>query len=119
MGIKYSYEIAGNDYQAMAADGFPAPFDMVTTGGAMSRLFPLPNWQKGITLIDTSGATITPTGRCTSDVSFNSGVYGGLGVIFLKCCFAWIANTYYNWRNKCWFSFLGGFNCHRKSVCRS
>lgn len=84
IGKKYSYEIAGNDYQAMVADGFPIPFDMVTAGGAMSRLFPLPNWQKGITLIDSSGASIAPTGRCTSDVSFNSGVYGGLGVIFLS-----------------------------------
>ena len=84
VGLKYSYEIAGNDYQAMVADGFPAPFDMVTTGGAMSSLFPLPNWQKGITLTDTAGIIISPTGRCTSDVSFNSGVYGGLGVVFLS-----------------------------------
>jgi subtilase family serine protease len=84
VGIEYSYEIAGNDYQAMAADGFPVPIDMVTTGGAMSALFPLPKWQKGITLTDTSGATIIPTGRCTSDVSFNSGVYGGLGAVFLS-----------------------------------
>jgi subtilase family serine protease len=84
VGIKYSYEIAGNDYQAMVADGFPAPFDMVTTGGAMSSLFPLPSWQKGITLTDTRGTTIKPTGRCTSDVSFNSGVYGGLGLVFLS-----------------------------------
>ena len=84
VGLKYSYEIAGNDHQAMAADGFPDPFDMVTTGGAMSALFPLPYWQKGITLSDTAGTTTTPTGRCTSDVSFNSGVYGGLGVVFLS-----------------------------------
>lgn len=84
VGIKYSYEIAGNDFQAMTADGFPDPFDMVTTGGAMSSLFPLPSWQKGITLTDTTGKTIIPSGRCTSDVSFNSGVYGGLGVIFLS-----------------------------------
>ena len=84
VGVKYSYEIAGNDYQAMVADGFPVPIDMVTTGGAMSSLFPLPSWQKGITLTDTAGTVIIPTGRCTSDVSFNSGVYGGLGVIFLS-----------------------------------
>ncbi len=84
VGTKYSYEIAGNDYQAMVADGFPVPFDIVTAGGAMSRLFSLPSWQKGINLIDSSGANIAPTGRCTSDVSFNSGVYGGLGVIFLS-----------------------------------
>ena len=84
VGVKYSYEIAGNDYQAMVADGFPAPFDIVTTGGAMSTLFPLPPWQKGITLTDYNGATFTPTGRCTSDVAFNSGVYGGLGVIFFS-----------------------------------
>jgi subtilase family serine protease len=84
VGIEYYYEIAGNDYQAMVADGFPRPMDMVTTGGAMSALFPLPNWQKGITLTDTAGVTTTPSGRCTSDVSFNSGVYGGLGVVFLS-----------------------------------
>jgi len=84
VGIKYSFEIAGNDFQAMVADGFPQPFDMVTTGGAMSSLFPLPSWQKGITLTDAAGSTITPTGRSTSDVAFNSGVYGGLGVIFLS-----------------------------------
>jgi subtilase family serine protease len=84
IGIKYSYEIVGNDYQAMVADGFPAPFDFVTTGGAASSLFPLPSWQKGITLTDTQGNTIKPTGRCTSDVSFNGGVYGGLGAVFLS-----------------------------------
>jgi subtilase family serine protease len=84
VGIEYSYEIAGNDYQAMVADGFYFPFDMVTTGGAMSSLFPLPSWQKGIALTDPSGNRLIPTGRCTSDVSFNSGVYGGLGVIFLS-----------------------------------
>jgi subtilase family serine protease len=84
IGIKYSYEIAGNDYQAMVADGFPVPFDMVTAGGAMSSLFPLPSWQKGIALTDAFGKTFAPTGRCTSDVSFNSGVYGGLGIIFLS-----------------------------------
>jgi subtilase family serine protease len=90
VGLQYFYEIAGNDYQAMVADGFPglpglkAPFDIVTTGGAMSSLFPLPSWQKGITLTETDGTKIKPTGRCTSDVSFNSGVYGGLGLIFLS-----------------------------------
>jgi subtilase family serine protease len=84
VGKKYLYEIAGNDYQAMVADGFPIPFDMVTAGGAMSSLFPLPNWQKGIVLTDSIGAKTIPTGRCTSDVSFNSGVYGGLGVVFLS-----------------------------------
>jgi kumamolisin len=84
IGIKYSYEIAGNDYQAMVADGFPDPGDVVTAGGAMSSLFPLPSWQKGIKLTDASGKTFAPTGRCTSDVSFNSGVYGGLGIIFLS-----------------------------------
>jgi subtilase family serine protease len=81
VGIKYSYEIAGNDFQAMTADGMPTPFDFVTTGGAMSSLFALPSWQKEITLTNTEGTTFTPTGRCTSDVSFNSGVYGGLGLI--------------------------------------
>jgi subtilase family serine protease len=79
IGAAYSYEIAGNDYEAMVADGHPAPFDLVTTGGAMSSLFPLPTWQSGISLTDTSGVTTTPTKRCTSDVSFDSGVYGGLG----------------------------------------
>ena len=81
IGFTYSYEIAGNDYEGMLADGYPAPFDMVTTGGAMSSLFPLPSWQSGITLTDTSGATVNPTGRCTSDVAFDSGVYGGIGAI--------------------------------------
>jgi subtilase family serine protease len=81
LGTKYYYEIAGNDYQAMIADGFPVPFDLVATGGAMSKLFPLPSWQKGITLTSADGTKISPTGRCTSDVSFNSGVYGGLGII--------------------------------------
>jgi len=81
VGTSYFYEIAGNDYEAMVADGNTAPVDMVTTGGAMSSLFPLPFWQSGITLTDTGGAAITPTGRCTSDVSFDSGVYGGLGAI--------------------------------------
>lgn len=83
-GLTYNYEIAGNDYEGMVADGYAylsGPYDAVTTGGAMSSLFPLPSWQTGITLTDTSGATITPTGRCVSDVSWDSGVYGGLGVI--------------------------------------
>jgi subtilase family serine protease len=84
VGIKYSYEVAGNDYQAMAADGFPTPFDMVTTGGAVSSLFPLPTWQRGITLTYADGTTTAPTGRCVADVSFNSGVYGGLGAVFLS-----------------------------------
>ena len=81
IGVTYNYEIAGNDYEGMLADGYPAPFDMVTTGGAMSELFPIPSWQSGITLTDKSGATTTPKMRCTSDVSFDSGVYGGLGRI--------------------------------------
>ena len=81
VGTSYFYEIAGNDYEGMLADGYPAPFDMVTTGGAMSSLFSIPSWQSGITLTDTSGATVTPTGRCTSDVAFDSGVYGGLGAV--------------------------------------
>jgi subtilase family serine protease len=80
-GVTYDYEIAGNDYEAMAADGYPSPEDIITTGGAMSSLFALPSWQSGITLTDTSGTTFNPTGRCTSDVSFDSGVYGGLGAI--------------------------------------
>ncbi len=84
VGIQYNYEIAGNDYQAMVADGFPAPMDMVTAGGAQSMLFPLPNWQKGITLTSADGTTTTPTGRCIADVSFDSGAYGGLGAIFLS-----------------------------------
>lgn len=84
VGITYSYEIAGNDYEAMDADGYPNPaygLYWVYTGGAMSNLFPIPSWQSGITLTDTSGATFAPTGRCTSDVSFDSGVYGGLARI--------------------------------------
>jgi subtilase family serine protease len=83
-GIQYFYEIAGNDYQAMAADGFQTSFDAVTTGGAQSALFPLPYWQRGITLTNADGTSTTPTGRCIADVSFNSGVYGGLGAIFLS-----------------------------------
>lgn len=80
-GSTYSYEIAGNDYEAMVADGYPSPFETVTTGGAMSTLYSLPSWQNGITLTYANGTTITPTGRCTSDVSFDSGAYGGLGAI--------------------------------------
>ena len=80
-GVSYSYEIAGNDYEAMDADGYPSPSDIVTTGGAMSTRFSLPDWQSGITLTLADGTTVTPTGRCTSDVSFDSGVYGGLGPI--------------------------------------
>ncbi len=84
VGVQYSYEVAGNDYQAMVADGFPMPFDAVTTGGATSALFPLPYWQRGITLTYANGTTTKPTGRCVADVSFNSGVYGGLGAVFLS-----------------------------------
>ncbi len=84
VGIQYGYEIAGNDYQAMVADGFPAPMDMVTAGGAQSMLFALPTWQKGITLTSADGTATTPTGRCVADVSFDSGAYGGLGAIFLS-----------------------------------
>jgi subtilase family serine protease len=80
-GTSYFYEIAGNDYEGMVADGYPAPSDYVTTGGAMSTLFSLPWWQYGITLTSADGTKIAPTGRCTSDVSFDSGVYGGLGRI--------------------------------------
>jgi len=58
---------------------YPSPSDIVTTGGAMSTWFPLPDWQIGITLTFANGTEITPTGRCTSDVAFDSGVYGGLG----------------------------------------
>jgi subtilase family serine protease len=83
-GVQYYYEIAGNDYQAMAADGFPMPMDLVTTGGTQSYLFDLPSWQKGITLTYANGTTVKPTGRCIADVSFDSGVYGGLGAIFLS-----------------------------------
>lgn len=81
VGVKYSYEIAGNDYQAMTADGFPFPIDLVTTGGGISSLFPLPSWQGDVTLTTTKGTKVTPTGRVTNDVSFNSGTYGGLGII--------------------------------------
>jgi len=86
-GISYFYEIAGNDYEAMVADGYPYPSDYVTTGGAMSQFFPLPSWQQGITMTYANGTSFTPTGRCTSDVSFDSGVYGGLGAV------AWSAET--------------------------
>jgi subtilase family serine protease len=78
VGLTYNREIAGNDYEAMAADGYPAPFDLVTTGGAMSQFFPLPYWQRGITMTYANGTAFTPTMRCDSDVSFDSGVYGGL-----------------------------------------
>lgn len=84
VGIEYNYEIAGNDYEAMVADGYPNPtvgLYWVYTGGAMSMLFTQPSWQSGITLTDMNGNTITPTMRCTSDVSFDSGVYGGLGLV--------------------------------------
>lgn len=84
VGIRYSYEIAGNDYQAMVADGFPMPMDMVTTGGAQSFLFPLPSWQRGITITYANGTISTPTGRCVADLSFDGGVYGGLGGVFLS-----------------------------------
>jgi subtilase family serine protease len=79
VGTSYLYEIAGNDYEAMVADGYPSAVDLVTTGGAMSSLFALPPWQSGITLTYANGREVSPTGRCTSDVSFDSGVYGGLG----------------------------------------
>jgi subtilase family serine protease len=81
VGTSYSYEIAGNDYEAMVADGYPSPSDFVTTGGAMSYFFALPSWQHGITLTYTNGTTIRATKRCTSDVSFDSGGYGGLGAV--------------------------------------
>ena len=88
-GLTYYYEIAGNDYEAMVADGYPSPFDDVTTGGAMSSFFTLPYWQRGITLTYTNGTTIPATMRCTSDVSFDSGVYGGLGAV------AWTTSPIY------------------------
>jgi subtilase family serine protease len=65
----------------MVADGFPSPFDLVTTGGAMSAFFPLPYWQQGITMTYANGTSFTPTMRCVSDVSFDSGVYGGLAAV--------------------------------------
>jgi subtilase family serine protease len=80
-GLTYYYEIAGNDYEAMVADGYPYPFDLVTTGGAMSAFFSLPYWQHGITMTYANGTSFTPTMRCDSDVSFDSGVYGGLGAV--------------------------------------
>jgi subtilase family serine protease len=49
----------------------------------MSTFFRLPWWQSGITLTTTDGTTIRPTGRCTSDVAFDSGVYGGIGAVYL------------------------------------
>jgi len=88
-GITYNYEIAGNDYEGEVADGWPGdylgggvysgPYDMVTTGGGMSMFFPLPIWQYGITLTYADGTSFKPTGRCVADVSFDSGVYGGVG----------------------------------------
>ena len=80
-GVTYNYEIAGNDYEGMAADGYPAPYDAVTTGGAMSQFFSLPFWQYGITMTNADGTSFRPTMRCASDVSFDSGVYGGIGPI--------------------------------------
>jgi subtilase family serine protease len=65
----------------MVADGYPYPFDLVTTGGAMSQFFPLPIWQYGITMTYSNGTTFKPTGRCDCDVSFDSGVYGGIGPV--------------------------------------
>jgi len=81
VGLTYNREIAGNDYEAMVADGFPSPFDAVTTGGAMSAFWPLPYWQRGITMTYANGTSFTPTMRCVSDVSFDSGLYGGLGLV--------------------------------------
>ncbi len=83
-GSTYGYEIAGNDYEAMVADGYPSPFETVTAGGAMSTLFPLPSWQTGIALTYANGTAVSPSGRCVSDVSFDSGAYGGLGSIFFS-----------------------------------
>jgi subtilase family serine protease len=80
-GLTYNYEIAGNDYEGEVADGYPAPSDGVTTGGAMSQFFSLPYWQQGITMTYANGTSFKPTGRCVSDVSFDSGVYGGLGAV--------------------------------------
>jgi subtilase family serine protease len=102
-GVQYNYEIAGNDYEAMVADGYNGsspyppgygPYDMVTTGGAMSQFFPLPIWQYGITLTYANGTTVKPTGRCSSDVSFDSGVYGGIGPIPWSADAAGITYTY-------------------------
>jgi subtilase family serine protease len=81
IGLTYNREIVGNDYEAMAADGYPSPFDIVTTGGAMSQFFPLPYWQQGITMTYANGTAFTPTMRCDSDVSWDSGLYGGLGLV--------------------------------------
>jgi len=89
IGLTYNREIAGNDYEAMVADGYDAlnpygyngPFDAVTTGGAMSQFFPLPYWQRGITMTYANGTAFTPTMRCDSDVSWDSGLYGGLGLV--------------------------------------
>jgi subtilase family serine protease len=89
-GITYNYEIAGNDYEGEVADGwwgdydpttntYSGPYDIVTTGGGMSMFFPLPFWQCGIKMTYADGTSFKPTGRCVSDVSFDSGVYGGVG----------------------------------------
>jgi subtilase family serine protease len=93
-GTTYNYEIAGNDYEGMVADGYPAPSDMVTTGGAMSQFFTLPFWQHGITMTNADGTSFKPTMRCTSDVSFDSGVYGGIGPIPWSADAAGITYTY-------------------------
>jgi subtilase family serine protease len=79
VGLTYNREIAGNDYEAMEADGYPSPFDLVTTGGAESVFFGLPYWQQGITMTYANGTSFKPAMRCVSDVSYDSGVYGGLG----------------------------------------
>ena len=81
VGQTYYKEIAGNDYEAMVIDGYPSPEEIVTTGGAVSRLFPLPTWQSGLVLTYRNGSTATPTMRVVSDVSYDSGVYGGIGII--------------------------------------
>ncbi len=81
VGQTYSKEIAGNDYEAMVADGYPSPEEIVTTGGAMSELFSLPTWQSGLVLTYRNGSTATPTMRVVADVSYDSGVYGGIGII--------------------------------------
>jgi kumamolisin len=81
IGLTYNREIAGNDYEAMTADGYPSPFDAVTTGGAMSQFFPLPYWQQGIIVTYANGTAFTPTMRCDSDVAWDSGLYGGLGLV--------------------------------------
>jgi subtilase family serine protease len=90
VGISYSYEVAGNDYEAMVDDGNPSPYPYwVTTGGAMSQFFPLPYWQQGITMTWANGTRFSPTMRCVSDVSWDSGVYGGLGLVYLGAYEGW------------------------------